>query len=79
MSAHCDTNPVSALLCLTDNPNDGATVFFKEREFRWEYPSAGDLLVFRGREFKHLSKEVRAHTKVVGGWNYYTQQDQYRL
>jgi hypothetical protein len=37
MSVHCDTNPVSALLYLTDNPNDGATVFFKEREFRWEY------------------------------------------
>ncbi len=78
MSAHFDSNPISVVLYLTDNPTDGATVFLREQECRWEYPRTGDLLVFRGREIKHLSKEVRSGVKVAALWNFYTQHDQHR-
>ncbi len=79
VSAHFDSNPISVILYLTDNPQDGATEFLRDGEiYRREFPIAGDLLIFRGRDLSHQSGCVLTGVKVAALWNYYTVQDQSR-
>lgn len=78
MSAHYDSNPISAMLYLTTNA-DGLTTFLRHgHPWHCERPIAGDLLVFKGRDIEHRAEIVTRTPKVVGIWNFYTASDTWR-
>lgn len=71
---HYDTNPVTALLYLTDCEG-GYTEFTDGTRLA---PAAGRLALFDGRNYLHRAAVVRTGTKVTIPLNYYLINDQYR-
>ncbi len=69
MAEHSDGTKVTAMLYLSDNPDNGATVFLRNDTERAEYPKMGDMIVFAGPE-RHLSAKVKG-SKTLMIWGYY--------
>lgn len=82
---HVDTNPVEALLYVTDHPRgtggelvvandvDARSVEEVDRDCSVLYPVAGQLVFFDARRFPHYVRALRSgHRRVAVGMNYYT-------
>jgi hypothetical protein len=82
---HVDTNPVEALLYVTDHPRgtggelvvandvDARSVEEVDRDCSVLYPVAGQLVFFDARRFPHYVRALRESSlRVAVGMNYYT-------
>jgi hypothetical protein len=69
---HFDTNGLSALVYLTDNPRDGATrVRLPDGTDHLVHPQAGALLLLQGRALWHRADPVREGVKLLLAINLY--------
>lgn len=69
---HYDTNSVTALLYLSDNPDGATRLQALDGQTYTVFPACGDLLLFQGRKCWHRSDPVRTGAKVVIPFNLYT-------
>jgi hypothetical protein len=82
---HVDTNPVEALLYVTDHPRgtggelvvannvDARSVDEVDKDCTVLYPSSGQLVFFDARRFPHYVRALRGPAlRVAVGMNYYT-------
>lgn len=78
---HYDTQPITVLLYLNDNPTSGATGAYRrndEGRLTTVFPKRGNILLMRGRDIKHAGLAVTEGVKMVMPMNYYVEGDTWR-
>jgi hypothetical protein len=90
---HFDSNFITFLLYLTDNPEEGATDMLpisalfptnlgqpdeKRGESVLVYPKFNRVVIFQGRKVWHSSQPVFKDTKISSVWNFYERGDTWR-
>jgi hypothetical protein len=78
---HYDTQPITVLLYLNDNPDSGATAAYRRNDdgkLTLVYPKRGNILLMRGRDLKHAGLAVTSGVKMVMPMNYYVEGDTWR-
>lgn len=75
---HYDTQPITALLYLTDNPTCGSTTVHTDAGVVVQFPVAASLLIMSGKKYLHSGDAVTTGVKVAMPFNYYTTNDTWR-
>lgn len=77
---HLDTQPITVLLYLNDNPTSGATSAYRHGDNKLVeiHPQCGNILLMRGRDVKHAGLPVTEGNKLVMPMNFYVEGDVWR-